>query len=112
MYIKNVTQADDSMYGALGRYECHAFAVGEAVEQAKHGFSVSVITSETFPFFYFFYHSILAWQLVNYCNVTVVHKWVSIIAEDRNAKLMYLKCYCDENTLVLRYPDIKTTSPK
>ena len=52
MYIKNVTLEDDSLYGALGRYECHAFAVGDVVERAKHGFSVSVITSKACTLFY------------------------------------------------------------
>ena len=47
MFIKNVTLADDSLYGALGSYECHAFAVGDAVVSRRHGFSVSVITSTT-----------------------------------------------------------------
>ena len=42
MLIKNVTQDDDSQYGPLGRYECHAFAVGDPTER-KHGFSVNVI---------------------------------------------------------------------
>ena len=44
MTIKNVTLNDDSRYGALGRYECHAFAVGEPVR--IHGFSVNVILSK------------------------------------------------------------------
>ena len=33
---------DDSLFGSLGRYECHAFAVGDPVAR-KHGFSVSVV---------------------------------------------------------------------
>ena len=45
MTIKNVTLSDDSTYGELGRYECHAFAVGDPVEK-KHGFSVNVILSK------------------------------------------------------------------
>ena len=45
MTIKNVTLNDDSSYGPLGRYECHAFAVGDPVER-KHGFSVNVILSK------------------------------------------------------------------
>ena len=44
MYINNVTYDDDSVNGDLGVYECHAFAVGD-VQSAKHGFTVSVITS-------------------------------------------------------------------
>ena len=51
MIIRNVTLDDDSLYGALGSYECHAFAVGDAVER-RHGFSVSVITSTTCKLFY------------------------------------------------------------
>lgn len=47
MFIKNATLEDDSLFGALGRYECHAFAVGDAVESGRHGFSVSVIKSKT-----------------------------------------------------------------
>ena len=45
MVIRNVTLNDDSTYGALGRYECHAFAVGDALEK-KHGFYVTVIRSK------------------------------------------------------------------
>ena len=45
MTIKNVTLNDDSSYGPLGRYECHAFAVGDP-EERKHGFSVHVISSK------------------------------------------------------------------
>ena len=45
MVIRNVSLSDDSTYGALGRYECHAFAVGDPVER-KHGFSVNVIASK------------------------------------------------------------------
>ena len=45
MHIRNVTQVDDSQYGRLGRYECHAFAVGDPVER-RHGFSVNVIRSK------------------------------------------------------------------
>ena len=45
MHIDNVTYDDDSQYGPLGSYECHAFAVGDDVQRARHGFSVSVITS-------------------------------------------------------------------
>ena len=47
MVIRNITLNDDSSYGALGRYECHAFAVGGPVER-KHGFSVNVIASKSF----------------------------------------------------------------
>jgi len=45
MFIRNVTLDDDSLFGALGTYECHAFAVGNDVQSERHGFSVSVITS-------------------------------------------------------------------
>ena len=53
MVIRNVTLNDDSTYGALGRYECHAFAVGDPVE-SKHGFYVNVILSK--------YNCILFWD--------------------------------------------------
>ncbi|CAH3194299.1 unnamed protein product, partial [Porites evermanni] len=43
MHIRNVTLEYDSTYGLLGRYECHAFAVGSPLER-KHGFSVNVIS--------------------------------------------------------------------
>ena len=43
MHIRNVTLDDDSLYGVLGSYECHAFAEGDVNERARHGFSVSVI---------------------------------------------------------------------
>ena len=46
MTIRNVTLDDDSLYGALGSYECHAFAEGDVNERARHGFSVSVIRSK------------------------------------------------------------------
>ena len=45
MHIRNVTLEHDSTYGQLGRYECHAFAVGSPLER-KHGFSVNVILSK------------------------------------------------------------------
>ena len=45
MTIKKVTLNDDSTYGALGRYECHAFAVGDPVVRI-HGFRVNVIESK------------------------------------------------------------------
>ena len=47
MVIRNVTLNDDSTYGALGRYGCHAFAVGDPLER-RHGFSVIVIRSKSF----------------------------------------------------------------
>ena len=53
MYINNVTLDDDSLYGPLGSYECHAFAVGDVRERARHGFSVSVITSKLYSTFLF-----------------------------------------------------------
>ncbi|KAL9986526.1 hypothetical protein ACROYT_G000690 [Oculina patagonica] len=50
MKIKNVTSVeDDSLYGALGSYECHAYAVGDVNERARHGFSVSVIKRDEIP---------------------------------------------------------------
>ena len=58
MFIKNVTLADDSLYGALGRNECHAFVVGDAVPSGKHGFSVSVITSTTCKLFLHYFLAI------------------------------------------------------
>ena len=45
MVIRNVSLNDDSTFGALGRYECHAFAVGDPVER-KFGFSINVIASK------------------------------------------------------------------
>ena len=51
MFIHNVTVEDDSTYGALGSYECHAFAEGQA-NALKHGFSVSVITSKSYTLVY------------------------------------------------------------
>ena len=48
MFMKNVTVSDDSLFGDLGSYECHGFVVGEAQEKARHGFSVSVITSKSY----------------------------------------------------------------
>ena len=45
MTIKNVTLNDDSTYGPLGRYECHAFAVEDRAPR-RHGFSVNVILSK------------------------------------------------------------------
>lgn len=46
--IRNVTLEDDSQYGRLGRYECHAYAVNATVAQ-KHGFSVNVIRQFEIP---------------------------------------------------------------
>ena len=45
MHIQNVTLEYDSTFGRLGRYECHAFAVGSPIER-KHGFSINVISSK------------------------------------------------------------------
>ena len=45
MVTRNVSLNDDSTFGALGRYECHAFAVGDPVER-KHGFTINVIPSK------------------------------------------------------------------
>ena len=45
MTIKNVTLSDDSTFGELGRYECHAFAKGDP-KGRRHGFSVNVISSK------------------------------------------------------------------
>ena len=44
--IRNVTLEDDSS-GALGRYECHAFAVNDSAAR-KHGFTVKVIKGGSF----------------------------------------------------------------
>ena len=44
LHIRKVTLEDDSQYGPLGRYECHAYAVGEPTVR-KHGFGVNVIKS-------------------------------------------------------------------
>ena len=46
MTISNVTVEDDSLFGSLGSYECHAFAVNVTLPK-RHGFSVSVITSKS-----------------------------------------------------------------
>ena len=52
LHIRNVTLDDDSQYGRLGRYECHAYAVNATDENAqKHGFSVNVIRRECFLYF-------------------------------------------------------------
>ena len=45
MTLKNVTLNDDSTFGALERYECHAFAQGDPLER-RHGLSVNVILSK------------------------------------------------------------------
>ena len=44
-HIRNVTKTDDSQDGRLGRYECHAYAVG-VNSPAKYGFSINVIESK------------------------------------------------------------------
>ncbi|XP_044181883.1 uncharacterized protein LOC114974977 isoform X2 [Acropora millepora] len=49
MYIKNITLDDDSIYGKLGRYECHAFADNDNTTLRKHGFSVNVIRGREIP---------------------------------------------------------------
>ena len=67
--IRNVTLEDDSQYGSLGRYECHAYAVN-ATDAQKHGFSVNVIRRECF-----FFHLIITLFYSginfadNYCTV-------------------------------------------
>ena len=45
LHIRNATVSDDSDYGPLGKYECHAFAVGNSTAK-KRGFSVHVIRSK------------------------------------------------------------------
>ena len=45
MHIRNVTIEHDVTFGQLGRYECHAFAVGSPLER-KFGFTVNVIRSK------------------------------------------------------------------
>jgi len=52
LHIRNVTMEDDSAVGALGRYECHAYAVGDPVARG-HGFSVNVIRRK--------YHDVHNW---------------------------------------------------
>ena len=47
MVVRNVSLSDDSSFGTLGRYECHAFAVGDPVER-RHGFSVTVIARKLY----------------------------------------------------------------
>ena len=49
MHIINATLADDSERGALGRYECRAFAVNDSQEK-KHGFIVNVISSKYYQY--------------------------------------------------------------
>ena len=51
MFINNVTLDDDSLYGPLGSYECHAL-VGDVDKRARYGFSVSVITSKSYILVY------------------------------------------------------------
>lgn len=43
-HIRNVTIADDSQ-SDLGRYECHAYAVGDPQEE-RRGFNLNVIRSK------------------------------------------------------------------
>ena len=47
LHIRNVTLEDDSQFGPLGRYECHAYAINDSTV-TKHGFSVNVIRSKYF----------------------------------------------------------------
>jgi len=54
MFIRNVTLDDDSLY--WGGYECHGYVVGEADQRARHGFSVSVITSTICILFFLYFH--------------------------------------------------------
>ena len=49
MHIRNVTADDDSQRGPLGRYECHAYAVGDPAGK-KHGFTVTVIGRKLLSF--------------------------------------------------------------
>ena len=71
MVIQNVTLRDDSN-DQLGRYECHAFAVGESVK--KHGFTVTVIRSKFLilgP-----YNLCIVECYVVHCKFTSVFKYV------------------------------------
>ena len=45
IHIQNVTMNYDSQQGSLGRYECHAYAVGVS-SAVKYGFSINVIDSK------------------------------------------------------------------
>ncbi|XP_078381457.1 sperm receptor for egg jelly-like [Oculina patagonica] len=49
LHFRNITMEDDGIYGALGSYECHAFAVGDPVARARHGFGVIVIQRSEIP---------------------------------------------------------------
>ena len=70
--IRNVTLDDDSQYGTLGRYECHAYAVNETDPQ-RHGFSVNVIRRECFLFHIIIdivlFYSDINFAYINYCIV-------------------------------------------
>ncbi|KAL9987886.1 hypothetical protein ACROYT_G002264 [Oculina patagonica] len=43
LHFRRITMNDDSLSGPDGTYECHAFAVGDRFERARHGFSVVVL---------------------------------------------------------------------
>ena len=45
IHIQNVTMNYDSQHGSLGRYECHAYAVGVS-SAVKYGFAINVIDSK------------------------------------------------------------------
>lgn len=67
---------DDSLYGPLGSYECHAFAVGDVAESARHGFSVSVITSK-FPDVHLLLHKIVT----NIFRLCSIYKEVTLLTK-------------------------------
>lgn len=47
LHLRNITLEDDSTWGKLGRYECHAFAAGEPGDYpVGSGFAVNVIASK------------------------------------------------------------------
>ena len=73
MFINNVTVDDDSLKGSLGSYECHAFAVGDPRALARHGFSVSVITSKSYILVYCSFYIIFNVFCQLYKHVHVDH---------------------------------------
>ena len=87
MTIKNVTLNDDSTFGKLGRYECHAFAVGDPKEY-KHGFSVNVILSKCNSTFYLVLGTSIILCIINFISsfyMTIVHSSLLVKPPESNS---------------------------
>ncbi|CAH3152457.1 unnamed protein product [Porites lobata] len=108
MHIRNVTLEHDSTFGPLGRFECHAFAVGSALER-RHGFSVNVIGRSEIPVVSVTKVNMLQHgdSITIFCNITEASEW------SRLKKISWLKNGVVQHSLRNPNPDkpVDTLAP-